>query len=149
MPNKHQYPLKRLKSNVDTLTPLLLISPSIHPLLISPASFQQCSSLQSSQPSPASPAPPAPWPSLFKGAIAPALGLTVTEYPNGLPQELIPKKGANGKLAKRDTESAYLCTDANFQGGCVDVQGDLFRCSIILSPCSQWRPPSSFPFEAV
>ena len=69
---------------------------------------------------------------------------TITVYPDGLPAELVPHAKRDTSLDKRATEAAYFCTDINFGGYCVDVQGSLYQCSRSLSstslrlPCIAW-----------
>ncbi|MDI1489081.1 MAG: hypothetical protein OHK93_008359 [Ramalina farinacea] len=59
-------------------------------------------------------------------------GTTVTEYPNGLPADLVPRamgvEAEQGGLVKRDNAGVYLCDDINFSGYCVHIVAPLYKC---------------------
>ncbi|MCJ1314121.1 hypothetical protein MMC25_007801 [Agyrium rufum] len=54
-----------------------------------------------------------------------AKNVTVTEYPNGLPKDLLPR---SLELEKRDNAGVYLCTDVNYAGYCVHIVAPLYEC---------------------
>lgn len=65
-------------------------------------------------------------------------GTTVTEYPNGLPADLVPRamgvEAEQGGLVKRDNAGVYLCDDINFSGYCVHIVAPLYKCGMSHRP---------------
>jgi hypothetical protein len=57
-------------------------------------------------------------------------GVTVTEYPNGLPEELKPTENNSTELSleKRASAGVYFCTDRNFAGFCAHIFAEEYTC---------------------
>jgi hypothetical protein len=58
-------------------------------------------------------------------------GVIVTEYPNGLPEELKPSIINNStelSLEKRARAGVYFCTDRNFGGTCAHIFAQEYAC---------------------
>jgi hypothetical protein len=54
-------------------------------------------------------------------------GVTVTEYPNGLPEELKPSSEGSA-LEKRGNAGVYACNERNFGGFCVHLVVQEYTC---------------------
>ncbi|KAF1826112.1 uncharacterized protein K489DRAFT_406899 [Dissoconium aciculare CBS 342.82] len=70
-------------------------------------------------------------------------GVTVTEYPNGLPEELKPSSEGSA-LEKRGNAGVYACNERNFGGFCVHLVVQEYTC-VNLGPDSNDKISSVGP----